>query len=122
MFADTISITINGAAKVLSRINQDGYSSEYRLRETTGNFTLRIRNTSFSDKTRSGVKVDRHNCELTEILYAVAPATIDTKRKCFVTFEHDTTDSVTGPVKLSFGLVNNFLTEPNLTKLVNFES
>lgn len=122
MFADTITITINAVAKILARVNQDGFSSEYRLRETTGNFTLKIRNTSFNDKTRGNAKVDRHNVELTEIVYAVAPSTIDIKRKSFATFEHDVNDTIVGPVNHSFGLYNNFLTVANMTKMTNFES
>lgn len=122
MFADTLTVTINGAAKVLARVNQDGFSSEYRLREATGNFTLRIRNSTYSDKSRGGIKVDRHNVELTEIVYAVAPSTTDIKRKAFGTFEHDVNDSIVGPVKLSLGLFSTVLTEVNMTKLTNFES
>lgn len=122
MFADTIAITINAVAKTLVRINQDGYSSEYRLREATGEFSLKIRNTSYNDKTRSGLRVDRHNVELKETIYAVAPATINTVRKSYFTFEHDLSDTVVGPVKLSFGLANNFLTEANMTKMANGES
>lgn len=121
MFADTLTITINSVAKVLTRIRQDDYSSEYLLRETTGEFRLKIRNTNFSDKTRSGIGVDRHNVELTQIINPVAPATIAQKRKAFATFELDRTDTVVDPVKFTAGLVV-FLTEANLTKMANFES
>lgn len=34
-FGATITITVNGVAKALNRINQDGYTSEYYLREAT---------------------------------------------------------------------------------------
>ena len=43
MFTDTLTVTINAVAKVMVRVNQDGYSSEYRLKETDGEFRLRDR-------------------------------------------------------------------------------
>lgn len=120
MFSDTITITINSVAKVLSKINQDGYSSEYLLRETTGSFRLKLRNTSYTDKTR-GVKVDRHNIELVETLYAVAPSTIDTVRKYYSVLENDTIDNNVDVGKFAAG-ITAFQTEGNFTKLMNWES
>lgn len=121
MFSDTITITINAVAKILTRVNQDGYSSEYLLRESTGSFRLKLRNSSYKDKTRSNVSVDRHNIELVETVYAVAPATIPTVRKYYAVLENDTTDSVVSSAKFGVGVVG-FQTEANLTKLLNWES
>jgi hypothetical protein len=121
MFSDTLTITINSVAKVLTRINQDGYSSEYHLRETTGSFTLRIRNTSFSDKARGGVVVERHNVELTELVYPVAPATVSLKRKAYFVLENDQVDSVTASLNFDLGFLA-FGTSANVTKLLNKES
>lgn len=121
MFADTLTVTINAVPKVLNRLDDGNYSSEYRLREATGHYVLKIRNTTFQDKTRNGVKVERHNVELIETIFAVAPATIDTKRKAFLTFEHDAIDVGTGPALLTKGLTG-FFTDPNLARLVNYEA
>jgi hypothetical protein len=120
MFADTITITINSIAKVLVRINQDGYSSEYLLKESLSEFRLRLRNTSYTDKVRSK-KVDRHNVELVETVYPVAPATSATIRKCYTVFENDNGDSLVTTAKTVVGTLA-FLTEANATKLLNYES
>lgn len=120
MFADTLTITINSVAKVLTRVNQDGYSSEYLLREATGEFRLRLRNTSYTDKSRA-VVVHRHNIELTETIYPTAPATVNTIRKYYSVLENDATNLVTDDAKFAAG-VTAFQTEANFTKLLNWES
>jgi len=119
MFSDTITVTINAVAKNLVRINQDGYSSEYFLRETDGEFRLRLRNTSRTDKDRS-VKVDRHNLELIHEVYGAAGAP-STFRKAYVVFENDAGDALTTSAKTTVGTLA-FLTEANVTKMLNWES
>jgi hypothetical protein len=121
MFSDTLTITINSVAKVLTRINQDGYSSEYFLRESDGSFTLRIRNTSFNDKARLSTGVDRHNVELIHQLYPVAPSSVGVKRKAYFVLENDQSDSTTSALNFDLGLLA-FGTSANVTKLLNRES
>ncbi len=120
MFADTLTITINSVAKVLTRVNQDGYSSEYLLRETTGDFRLKIRNSTYTDKQR-GATVNRHNVELTQTVYPVSPATLSTIRKFYSVLENDSTSLVVDDAKFAAGSVS-FLTEANFTKMLNWES
>jgi hypothetical protein len=120
MFSDTITITINAVDKILNRINQDGYSSEYFLRESTGDFRLKIRNTSYTDKSRS-IKVDRHNCELVQTVY---PASVDlpnTILKSYFVFEIDANQDIDDAVDTFVGHVA-FLTDANMTKMGNWES
>lgn len=120
MFSDTITITINAVPKILNRINQDGYSSEYFLREATGDFRLKIRNTSYTDKQR-GVSVDRHNCELVQNIF---PASVDlpnTVLKSYFVFEIDANYGVDTAVDTFVGHVA-FLTDANMTKMGNWES
>lgn len=121
MFADTLTITINGAAKVLTRVNQDGYSSEYRLRAAGESFSLKLRNTSFKDKSRGGVSVDRHAMELVHTVEPVAPATVATIRKTYAVIENDISDGLVSPAKHAVGALA-FLTEANITKLLGWES
>jgi hypothetical protein len=121
MFSDPLAITINAVAKNLIRINQDGYSSEYLLKEADGEFRLRIRNSTYTDKTRQGLKVERHNVELVHTVYPVAPATQPTIRKVYTVFEKDMADVVATNAKTVAGL-SAFLTEANATKMINFES
>jgi len=122
MFSDTLTVTINAVAKTLTRINQDKYSSEYFLRETTGEYRMRLRNTSYLDKTRPvPVTVDRHNVELIQTLYPVAPSVNSIVRKAYAVVENDRGDTIVDPVKVWAGTLA-FITEANLTKLANFES
>lgn len=121
MFSDTITITIDEAPKVLNRINQDGYSSEYFLREVTGEYRLRIRNSSYLAKDRGSVRVDRHNVELVQMLYPVSPSTVPMVRKMYTIIENDQGDTITDPTDLAVGLVA-FHTEGNIIKLMNWES
>jgi hypothetical protein len=120
-FPDTITFTINAVAKTLTRVKDDGYSSEYRLRNANvEDFLSTIRNSSYTDKV-TGRKVDRHSVELVHTVYAVAPATIPTIRKSYFVLENQAVDTIVDPAKFAVGLVG-FLTEANITKLVNFES
>lgn len=62
MLGDTLTITLDGSggtAKVLPKVNQDGYSSEYYLDETTQWFRCKIRHTA--DTVKAGaLPVERH--------------------------------------------------------------
>jgi hypothetical protein len=121
MFTDTITITINSAPKVLNRINQDKYSSEYLLRGTTDEFRLKIRHSSYVDKTRGGKVIDRHNVELTNTVYGVSPSFVPTVRKAYVVLENENADGVSEPLNFDLGFAG-FLTSANCTKLINWES
>lgn len=72
MFGDSITITVNAVAKTLKKIKPDGYSSEYLLRETTGEYRLRIRHSKEKALLR-GENMERHNVELTRTVFGVAP-------------------------------------------------
>lgn len=119
-FADTITVTINSVAKVLARINQDGYSSEYFLRSTTDEFRLKIRNSSYTNATTKKL-VDRHNVEFIQTIYPVAPATVPTIRKAYTVLENERVDTLTDPLNFDLGYLA-FLTSANITKLINYES
>jgi hypothetical protein len=121
MFSDTLTITIDSDPKVLNRINQDGYASEYFLRESDGTFRLKLRNTSYKDKTRNGINVDRHNIELVHTIFAVAPVTQPTVRKYYSVLENDQTDDFIASASFAVG-ISEFQTEPVFTQLLNLES
>jgi hypothetical protein len=120
MFADTITFTINAVAKVLTRINQDGYSSEYLLRETLGEYRAKIRNSSYKASGAS-VNTNRHNLELVHTIYPVSPATVPTIRKTYVVFEDNAGDVLVDNAKTTLSVMA-FLTEANITKMLNWES
>jgi len=123
MFTDPQTVTINAVAKVLQKINQDKYSSEYLLRSSTEEYRLFIRNTSYLDKKR-GVTIDRHNVELRHTVFPVAPATLSIIRKVYFVVENQQGDTLTDPVLEAAGLFvwATASTNANLTKLMNQES
>lgn len=67
MLANTLTLTVNSVAKVLTRINQDNYGSEYRLLSATEKYTLKIRH---STQTSGGVTFDVHNVFVEHIVFA----------------------------------------------------
>jgi hypothetical protein len=126
MFADTITFTDihgTGTTMVLNRVNQDKYSSEYRLITDTKRVTLFIRNTTRFDKAAS-LSYDRHNVELTEVIYPVSPSVVATTRKAYFTFEVQQGDELVSAIETAAGLLYWGIASSNasLTKLAAFES
>lgn len=66
---DPMLITIAGNAKNLNKINQDGYGSEYLLRETLQEIRAKVRH-STTKPDANGVAYDRHNFEVTITVFA----------------------------------------------------
>nr|UJQ85051.1 MAG: putative coat protein [Leviviridae sp.] len=120
MLGDTLVVTINAVAKTLNRINQDGYASEYFLREATQDFRMKVRHTK-DRPTSAGVAVDRHNVELTQTIYPVAPATVNKIRRVYGVITNENSDDSVQIGYLQAGL-SGFLTAANVTKLANWES
>lgn len=125
MFSDTITFTdIHGTTDyVLNRIRQDVYSSEYLLITDLLEVRLAIRNTTRFDKGRN-VSIDRHNVEVVETVYPVAPATLSIVRKAFFTFEVQKGDVIATSTEVAKALVGwcSASTYANLVKMANFES
>lgn len=86
MIGNTITIN-NGAAKVLTLINNDSYSSEYLLKDTLSEFRLKIRHS----KTKAGQ--DRHNVELVESVYPTEALPSGRQRKVYFVIENDYDDT-----------------------------
>jgi len=120
MFADPAVVTINAVDKPLIRIKHDDYSSEYLLRSATDEMRLHIRNTTYTNK-KDGKRVDRHNVELIQTVFPVAPATSSTVRKTYAVIENQVGDTLTDPKNVALGLFE-FLTGSNIDKLMNQES
>lgn len=66
---NSITLTINGNAKVLVKINQDNFGSQYYLRETLQEFTVNVRHSKESPNTKTGIQYDRHNVELVHTVF-----------------------------------------------------
>lgn len=67
--ANTVTVTVNAVAKVLKRINQDGFSTQYYLHEATEEFTVNIRHSKESPQ-KDGTVYDRHNVEFIHTIFA----------------------------------------------------
>ncbi|DAD50858.1 coat protein [ssRNA phage SRR5466728_5] len=85
MLADPLVITVGGNAKSLNRINQDGYSSEYLLRDSTTEHRLKVRH-SQTKADPAGQVYDRHNVEFTVVTFA-SGATPANYEKFYVVIE-----------------------------------
>jgi len=122
-FADPAVVTINGSAKSLVRIRQDNYSSEYRLLTATDEYRLNVRNDTRFDKKR-GVSIDRHNVEIIQTVFPVAPATLSTIRKSYLVVENQRGDTLVDPVNVAAGLLAymSASSAANVTKMLNMES
>jgi hypothetical protein len=122
-FADPAAVTpTGGTAQSMVRISQDGYNSIYRLRNALDDWTLNVRNTTYTKK--NGKVTDRHNCELIHTIFPVSPAVIATVRKVYLTFENEQGDTVADCVAEVGGLLT-FLgasTNANVTKMVGMQS
>jgi hypothetical protein len=70
-FGTTATLTINSVAKVLNRINQDNYGSEYFLRTSTDEYRMKVRHLKEAPQ-KDGRIFDRHNIEVTHTVYATS--------------------------------------------------
>lgn len=121
-FPDTVTITVNSVAKVLTRVNSGkDYASEYRLRGTTDEYTMFIRHTTYLDKNRGNLKINRHNVEISHRVFATGGALYDTVRKTYVVMEESINDTTADVQKFDEAFVA-FLSGANITKLLNYES
>lgn len=92
-FGATITLTVNAVAKVLNRINQDNYGSEYSLIGDTDAWNLKIRHST--DKVDSdGMTMLRHNVYLEHITYATA-SELQKKESCTITLRQGKFDGTT---------------------------
>jgi hypothetical protein len=116
----TLTVTINSVAKVLTRIRDDGYTSEYLLRGTLDEFRLQIRHTSYVSKDTAKT-IDRHSVELVHTVYPVSPSTVPTIRKAYAVFENEHIDTLVDPLNFDNGFLA-FLSSANVTDLINWIS
>lgn len=82
--ANTLAVSVNAVVKTLKRINQDGYSTQYYLREATEEFTVNIRHSKEAPM-KDGTQFDRHNVELIHTVFATPTAPARTRVTYVVT-------------------------------------
>lgn len=71
MYANTLTLTIDGVAKTLLRRNQDNYGSEYSFKDSVEKIIMKIRH---STETQGGFSVNRHNVFVERTVYATPTA------------------------------------------------
>lgn len=73
-FGSTLTLTVNAVAKVLNRINDENYGSEYYLRNgSTDEYRVTIRH-SKEAPLADGKRMDRHLVTITHTVFGVSPA------------------------------------------------
>lgn len=123
MFADPQTLTADApiGAKALVKINQDGYSSEYLLKESTGEYRLKIRNSVNSTKRDNVMTVERHNVEFTYWRYPDVTYVNGLRYKAYLVIENEVGSDPVVANDLAEALIN-WCTEANIVKLLAFES
>jgi hypothetical protein len=119
MLGDTISLTLDGAAVVVSKINQDQFTSEYLKRRTTDLIRLRIRHSK--ENPGNGKPVyDRHNVELTQEVFPVGE-TPGYTRQAYLVIRNTPVD-LDDDVGDLVACLSGFATKANTVKWVGWES
>lgn len=67
----SLTLPLSGGSKVLVRIRDDGYSSEYYLRETLKSYRAQVRH-SKTKATATKPEYDRHNFEVVITTFAAS--------------------------------------------------
>ena len=118
MFGTTQAVDFGQGSKTLVKINQDGYTSEYYLRDSLAEHRMKIRH---STVLRDGVDYARHNVEITRTIFAVG-AVAEYVQKAYFVFEHLPGDA--DAIKPMDGLADWAIasTDAALTSLVGWES
>lgn len=102
-FAKPLVLDYNGSAtKSLQVINQDGYGTEYFLKEATQEFRVKIRNSN-EGKLSDGSRFTRHNVDFTRVVYAT-PTSERVEQQVYLVFRHKDSDDVSDAAKLGEAL------------------
>lgn len=92
-FGSTLTLTVNAVAKVLNRVNQDNYGSEYLLLATTEEYRVKIRHSKESPKA-DGAIFNRHNIEVTHTIFATSSAA-EVVRQAYIVVRNKDGDDLT---------------------------
>lgn len=103
-FGATLTLPYNAGTKVLNRINQDSYGSEFYLREATKEFRVKIRHTKDAANA-AGIVMERHNVEFTETVFATSVLPSFT-RHMYAVFRNQVGDTTVDPGYLFAGAID----------------
>lgn len=100
MLSSPITVTINAVDRVLPRINNDNYSSVYRLKWTDNELTVTVRH-SYEGK-EGAAQMERHNVDM---VHKIVDALGVTKTyQTYTVFRFPRSSAVTVPVQDVTGL------------------
>jgi hypothetical protein len=118
MFTDPSAFPLSSGSINLTRINQDGYSSEWRFQTSLLKYTFKVRHTKVAAKGTEPAK-DRHNVEITRTTFAAGAVGEYSEKTYLVTEMLTSSTSVELPNALANWLIAS--TNAQLTKLINWE-
>lgn len=119
MLGETQTIVIDGANKVLSRINQDNFGATYLLLEPTGEIQMQVRHNKEKSKLGQPAR-DRHNVRILQTIFGAAGAP-DVVREISTTLVANRSDDRTAFSKVTTG-VNTYMSAATVVKVLNWES
>lgn len=103
-FPGTITITIaTGEDRILNRVNQDNYGSEYQYNSATEGIVMKIRHSTDSVD-GDGIAMRRHNVLIERVVFPT-PTTAMEKYTCTGTFRHGTQNDPGKSASFMKGLV-----------------
>jgi hypothetical protein len=85
-FGATLTITVNAVAKVLDRINQGNYSSEYLFATATEEWRVFIRHSKETPSKEDGRYFERHQFLLRHTIFAVAGTSPERVNECYTIY------------------------------------
>jgi len=106
MLGSTLTVTLDGSggtAKILPLINQDGYSSEYFLDETTVTWRAKVRHSK--DSVKAGTQAfDRHTVTFQRFLKPTETAPLGRLTEVIYTIRTDPNETQSDVIDLSEGM------------------
>lgn len=70
MLGNTLTLPQAGGDKVLVKVREQDYSSEYLLRTSVDEYRAKIRHTKVAPSTQRPYEADRHNFEVVQTVFA----------------------------------------------------
>ena len=125
MFDNTLTLTgIRGDDRALVRVNQDKFSSTYRLRLADLTIDMVIRHTDRATPGKPGSRTERHNVEVTATDFVtVGDAKVLKNAKFYFVFEKENGDNYDLAWQLAKAVCAIFVTnESKFSGLNNWES
>lgn len=115
-YPDTITITIApSTTRVMQRVNQDNYGSEYVYNDSVEAIVMKIRHSEDSPD-GDGISMKRHNVFMERVVYPT-PTTLLRKYTSTVTLRHGKYDDPVASATLATGLNAWLATSTNAADL-----